>query len=117
VLDGRPERLPLSPDRKAGKWGHGVVYKAEDTRLNRIVALKLLPDEWGASGKDPERRRRLIQEAGAASSLDHPNVVTIYQVDEAEGSSWSELDRRAGGAPGRKSRERALRSAALKATG
>ena len=63
----------------------GVVYKAEDTRLNRTVALKLLPEEWGASDKDAERRRRLIQEARAASALDHPNVVTIYDVDEADG--------------------------------
>ena len=62
----------------------GVVYGAEDTRLKRTVALKLLPEEWAASG-NPERRRRLLQEAQAASALDHPNVVTIYDVDEADG--------------------------------
>jgi serine/threonine protein kinase len=62
-----------------GAGGMGVLYRARDTRLQRIVALKRLKPE--ASG-DPERRRRLIQEARSASSLNHPHVVTIYEIGQ-----------------------------------
>jgi hypothetical protein len=60
-----------------GAGGMGQIYKAEDTRLHRIVALKVLPPGLAA---DPERRKRFLQEAQAASALNHPNIVTLFDI-------------------------------------
>ena len=62
---------------KLGSGGMGEIYKAQDTKLNRFVAIKVLPSD--KSG-EPERRRRFIQEAQAASALNHPNIITIHDI-------------------------------------
>jgi serine/threonine protein kinase len=73
-------------EAKLGEGGMGVVYKAHDPRLNRTVAIKGLPPERVA---DPDVKRRFVQEACAASALNHPGIVTIHDIrsDEGIGSS------------------------------
>jgi serine/threonine protein kinase len=74
---------------KLGEGGMGEVYAAEDTKLQRRVALKLLPPEMAS---DPERLERFQREARAIAALNHPHVVTIYSVEEADGVQFLTME-------------------------
>jgi dienelactone hydrolase/predicted Ser/Thr protein kinase len=78
-LPSASSRYTVGPE--IGRGGMGVVYEGTDVRLKRKVAIKVLREHDG----DPDRRRRFLQEAQAASSLNHPNIVTIHDIDSANG--------------------------------
>jgi serine/threonine protein kinase len=74
---------------KLGEGGMGVVYKARDLRLDRFVCIKILPPE---QLKDESRKQRFILEAKSASSLNHPNIITIYEIDQADGVDFMVME-------------------------
>ncbi len=91
LYDSRIQMSSVEPERqllhyrivsKIGQGGMGQVYRAEDTKLGRHVALKLLSPD---STRDLNAKRRLLTEAQSASALNHPNIVTIYAIEEADG--------------------------------
>ena len=88
-----------------GEGGMGVVYKAEDTRLKRTVALKFLSSEVTGGG---EFKERFLREAQASAALDHPNICTVYEIDRGRGADLSVDGLSRGGSAGPHRREGAV---------
>ena len=103
-----------------GAGGMGEVYRARDIRLGRLAALKVIRGDWAAN---PERQRRFIREAQSASALNHPNILTIYEIGTAGGLDYIAMEDVAGGTladilrEGPVGQDRALRIAAQVADG
>src|SRR5690242_13111933 len=76
-------------DAKLGEGGMGVVYRAFDTHLDRAVAIKILRAE---AITNPDRKRRFLQEAKAASALNHPNIIHIYDIGSSEGTDYIAME-------------------------
>src|SRR5580765_5385767 len=76
-----------------GAGGMGAVYKAYDNKLHRVVALKVLPQEYVSQ---QDRQRRFFQEARAASALNHPHILTVYEVGEDDGTPYIAMEYVAG---------------------
>jgi eukaryotic-like serine/threonine-protein kinase len=102
VPDSRVSAMSLSAGKRLGPYevlgligtgGMGEVYRARDTRLGREVAIKVLPADRLS---DPTRRARFVQEARAASALNHPNIVTIHEIESAEGVDFIVMELVAG---------------------
>src|SRR6185312_22646 len=89
-----------------GAGGMGAVYKAYDTKLQRVVALKVLPPEYVSQ---QDRRRRFYQEARAASALTHPHILTVYEVGEDDGKPYIAMEYVEGETLRQKIRSRALK--------
>src|SRR5574341_296490 len=80
-------------ESKLGEGGMGVVYKARDTQLDRVVAIKVLPHDKLA---DADRKQRFIQEAKAASALNHPGIVTVHDIRSDAGIDFIVMEYAAG---------------------
>ena len=76
-------------NEEIGRGGMGIVYKARDLKLDRYVAIKFLPQQLASS---EEYKSRFIREAKSAASLSHPNILSIYEIDEADGSLFIAME-------------------------
>jgi serine/threonine protein kinase len=94
----KSEEMTLTEGTKLGRFeiqsligagGMGEVYLAQDTKLDRKVALKILPADLAAN---PDRMRRFVQEAKAAAALDHPNIATIHEIGESDGTNFIAME-------------------------